>query len=805
MKHLLYILFLFPLTLFSQYEVFGSIKNIDSSSLSKVQVSVQGNAKTYKSDKNGFYQITALDTGSYMISYFLPHYKVRVERIKIDENSPKRIQVDIKLPKLQFESEVVDIQSTSDDFGLSRIPLIDKTSIYAGKNITLIDLDYSSGNKSSNNAREMFAKLPGINIWESDGGGIQVGIGTRGLSPNRTANFNTRQNGYDISADALGYPESYYSPPFEALEGIEIIKGAASLQYGTQFGGLLNFKIRKPAEKKIEFTSRNTYGTYNFFNTFNRISGTSKRFYYQAYYQYKRGDGWRDNAGFRQHQGFAQIGYHITENMDLRLEYTHMSYNAQQPGGLTDAQFNTNPQDSYRNRNWFQVRWNLLALNYDYKIRKNGFFNVRAFGMLASRDALGYLGKINQVDTETSRDLINSSFKNTGIELRYLHRYKIKNQHGAFLAGARGYIGKTNTKQGNAPNTQGPEFSFLNSDDVEQSNFDFPSHNISLFLENIFMIKKVTITPGIRFEHIKSRSEGFYKNYVIHPNGDTLSNTTIDDMKNSERNIVLAGLGVGYKPFKKGALMEIYGNISQNYRAINFTDIRVNNPNVLIDPDIKDEYGFTGELGLRGRIKSCFIYNLSGFYIFYGDKIGLAPEGIKRIRTNLGNARNVGLETFFELDILKLAKGDSSKYSLAVYSNFSYINATYITSKEPAYIGKNVEFVPNYTVRTGVRFGNKTFDINLKYSYVSSQFTDATNAVASSPDATIGEIPSYYILDMSGSYTFKKWFKLEAGITNMTNNMYFTRRATGYPGPGILPSEGIGGYLTLQFKIASKK
>jgi Fe(3+) dicitrate transport protein len=805
MKHLLYILLLFPLALFGQYEIHGSIKNKENNQLAKVQIELNGDPSNIRSDKQGNYSIPNLGEGKYTLSYFLGDYKVKIQYVVIDGNSPKRIQLDIQLARLKYQSEEVDIKLTNDDFGLNRIPLIDKTSIYAGKNITLIDLDYSSGNKSSNNAREMFAKLPGINIWESDGGGIQVGIGTRGLSPNRTANFNTRQNGYDISADALGYPESYYSPPFEALEGIEIIKGAASLQYGTQFGGLLNFRIRKAAEKKVEFTSRNTYGTYNFFNTFNRISGTVKRFYYQAYYQYKRGDGWRDNAGFGQHQAFAQIGYHITEDMDLRLEYTHMSYNAQQPGGLTDAQFNLNPQDSYRNRNWFQVRWNLLALNYDYKIGKNGYFNVRAFGMLASRDALGYLGKINQVDTETSRDLIHSSFKNTGMEIRYLHRYKMKEHHGAFLAGARGYIGKTNTKQGNAPNTSIADFSFLNEDNVEQSNFDFPSHNISLFAENIFLVDKFTITPGIRYEHIKSRSEGFYKSYVIHPNGDTLSNTTIDDMKNSERNIFLAGLGIGYKPFKDGQLMEVYGNISQNYRAINFTDIRVNNPNVLIDPNIKDEYGFTGELGLRGRIKSSFIYNVSGFYIFYGDKIGLAPEGIKRIRTNLGNARNVGLETFFELDILKLIKGDSSKYSLSVYSNFSYINATYITSKEPAYVGKEVEFVPNYTVRTGIRFGNKKFDINLKYSYVSSQFTDATNAVASSPDATIGQIPSYYILDMSASYTFKKWFKLEAGITNMTNNMYFTRRATGYPGPGILPSEGIGGYLTLQFKIASKK
>jgi hypothetical protein len=34
----------------------------------------------------------------------------------------------------------------------------------------------------------------------------------------------------------------------------------------------------------------------------------------------------------------------------------------------------------------------------------------------------------------------------------------------------------------------------------------------------------------------------------------------------------------------------------------------------------------------------------------------------------------------------------------------------------------------------------------------------------------------------------EKW-KLEAGVTNFTNNSYFTRRATGYPGPGIIPSD----------------
>ena len=76
-----------------------------------------------------------------------------------------------------------------------------------------------------------------------------LGIGGRGLSPNRSSNFNIRQNGYDISADALGYPESYYTPSSEAMDRIEIIRGAASLQYGPQFGGLVNFVMKEGPKK----------------------------------------------------------------------------------------------------------------------------------------------------------------------------------------------------------------------------------------------------------------------------------------------------------------------------------------------------------------------------------------------------------------------------------------------------------------------------------------------------------------------------------------------------------------------------
>jgi Fe(3+) dicitrate transport protein len=61
----------------------------------------------------------------------------------------------------------------------------------------------------------------GLTINESSDGGLQLSIGWW-IRLTWTSNFNTRQNGYDISADVLGYPESYYATPTEALEEIKL-------------------------------------------------------------------------------------------------------------------------------------------------------------------------------------------------------------------------------------------------------------------------------------------------------------------------------------------------------------------------------------------------------------------------------------------------------------------------------------------------------------------------------------------------------------------------------------------------------
>jgi len=703
---------------------------------------------------------------------------------------------------------------------LTNLKEVQGFSIYAGKKSEVIALNNIIGNLATNNPRQVYAKVAGLNIWESDGAGLQLGIGGRGLDPNRSANFNVRQNGYDISADALGYPESYYTPPTEALEKIEIVRGAASLQYGTQFGGLLNFKIKEPVKNKpIQLITRQTVGSFGLFNSFNNVSGTINKFSYNTYIQKKKGDGWRPNSGFDQVNFYMDLNYDISEKTTVGLDYTHMNYLAQQAGGLSDAMFLNNPNQSNRERNWFQVNWNLFSLNIDQKFSENTKANVRLFLLDASRKAIGYRTfRPETTDGGFERELLVGKFDTFGGEARVLHNYDFLGNKSTLLVGARYYQGNNTGEQGLGSNGSDANFSFINlnnyiggglrpEENIASSFYKYPNTNMSFFGENIFKIsEKLSITPGFRFEHIKTRAVGNYRTVVTNQAGDVRLDETIDEDRSYPRNFLLFGIGTSYElPFA-----ELYGNISQNYRSITFSDIRVVSPSSLIDPNIDDEKGFSFDLGLRGEVPRKLRYDVTAFLLNYNNRIGevSAVDGnsgvVKRIRTNVGKAVVYGLESLVQWNVLPTFNVLNNGHKLDVFANTSIIKSEYVKQFYKAAVtqikGNQVEFVPELNFKTGIQYAYRNFGTSFQYSYLSKQFSDATNSPVNGSSGTVGEIPAYDIMDLSFSYKWKKW-KIETGINNLLDKSYFTRRATGYPGPGIIPSDARSYYLTLQLKL----
>ena len=755
------------------------------------------------SDRDGRFEISVLDEGTYQVAVSFIGYKKFFSEISLKR---KVLHMDIAM-----EADVTELAQVelSEDYtrqtNITRLRSVEGTAIYAGKKNEVILVDHSMANKATNNSRQVYSKVPGLNIWESDGLGLQLEIGARGLSPHRTSNFNTRQNGYDISADALGYPESYYTPPSEAIQKIEIVRGAASLQYGTQFGGLLNFVLKTGADKPIEVIARQSVGSYGLHNTFVSLGGSKGKWRYYSFYQKKSREGWRPNSNTEAQTAFLSAQYQANSKLKIGLEYTHMDYLAQQPGGLDDITFETDPEKSFRSRNWFQVDWNIAAFTVDYKFNSRTVLNSRTFGLWANKDALGVLGRIDWPDANQQRDLLLARFENYGNETRLVHRYLIGEAESALLLGFRTYKGSTVKEQGTADSGSAAHFSFEDKFKSYGSYFEFPSFNTAFFVENLIRVNDcLSLTPGFRYDRIVTESEGYFHAYV----NETSSRTP--DAKKLDREVFLAGLGASYKCFTGG---ELYANFSQNYRAINFNDMQVINSNVVIDPSLEDEKGFNIDLGLRGRVWDAVEFDFSLFYLNYSNRIGYvqkyynvdtapSPDLVYksyRLSTNIGDSKTLGLESYIGWDVLSTFSSVENQ-KLNVFLNTSVQNGTYVSSKEKSIEGNQVELNPDLNVKCGVQYQYKALTGSVLFSHTSSQFSDAQNTLSPTPNALFGEIPAYSVVDLSTKYEKGK-FTVEAGINNVLNESYFTRRATGYPGPGIIPSDQRNYYLSIQVKL----
>ena len=758
--------------------------------------------KIYYSDSDGYFEFIK-NKNTVEIVFFIEGYILLSKQL--DEDN---VNLDIKLSsRVEQLNEVVVRANKKKIFQIRRMKDFEETSVFAGKKNEVILLELSMANLASNNARQIYNQIPGLNIYQNDDAGLQLNIGGRGLDPNRTSNFNTRQNGYDISADALGYPESYYTPPAEGLSEIQILRGAASLQYGTQFGGLINFIMKRPnLDKKLELITRNTIGSNNLFTNFTSLSSKGEKLNYYGYINYKKGDGFRINSNFESINTFQFLEYNFNDSTSLSSEITYLNYLAQQAGGLSDQMFKEDPYQSNRSRNWFEVDWLLYNIKYKKEFSDKTNFTFSFFGLEAKRNSLGFrTNRVSQVDSGQERDLIKGDFSNFGFESRLLTRYKAFKNKSYFLIGLKYYNSNSSSIQGPGSNGSDANFNFQNSlypNYNNQSDYTYPNKNIALFGENIFYLaENFSITPGFRYENIETKSDGFYRKINLDGAGNVIFNEKYDELDVKKRNFLLLGLGISYKPNRN---IEMYTNISENYRSVTFADISIINPAYAVNPNIDDEKGYTFDLGFRGNINRKISYDTNIFLLLYEDRIGFVqkvfPDGnVKSERGNVGNARINGIESLFDFDLNEIFFKNND-IDINYFVNYSYIQSEYLESDQVGIEGNSVEFVPNHNLKTGLKFGYKNLSFNFQYSFISKQFTDSSNAIGGNLSGVIGEIPKYSLADISLSYKLKN-LSFEAGVNNLFNEKYFTRRATGYPGPGIIPSAPRNLYFTMQIKF----
>ena len=229
----------------------------------------------------------------------------------------------------------------------------------------------------------------------------------------------------------------------------------------------------------------------------------------------------------------------------------------------------------------------------------------------------------------------------------------------------------------------------------------------------------------------------------------------------------------------------------------------------MVDPNLEDAKGYNADLGYRGKIQNYFQFDVSAYYLQYDNRVGTVtvtnPPGTTpatyRFITNVGASTSKGFEGYVEFNALK-AFTKNQHTDLIIFGSYGYTDAKYSGDhKDAATKGKKVENAPMNIFRGGVTAGYKNILVTGQISYVGETFSDANNTVTPTANGNTGLIPSYTVTDLTATYKFSKGFNIKAGINNLTDERYFTRRGGGYPGPGALPADGRTFFLSVGAKL----
>lgn len=696
-------------------------------------------------------------------------------------------------------SEII-IQGDAPNNHIGRLEPISGTYIFDGKKSEVISLKSQDANITDKTGRQIFAKVPGVFVYDMDGAGNQINISTRGLDPHRGWEFNVRKDGVITNSDMYAYPASHYSIPLESVERIELVRGTGSLQFGAQFGGMINYVTKEPdPDKKFGFESYNTLGSYNLLSTYNAVGGKLGKLKYHMSLAARTRNGYRQNEHTDYDAQSIVLYYDVSSKLQLRAEWSRSNYLYRIPGPLTDTMFEADPSQASRSRNYFSPDINVPSFRVKWKIAEKSNLELTSSALVGSRNSVLF------DRPATVRDTINLStnqfntrqvdidrFNSYTNELRILHGYSLGKQNSSISFGVQMMNNKLHRRQ-QGRGTTGSDYDLSLTNPVWGRDVILKTQNIALFAENNFKLSgRFSINAGVRYETGNSKMNG---TIVYYP-------TDKIPLK-LKRNFILMGSSFSYKI---RLTSELYGGIAQTYRPIIFKDLIPVEAFEKVDSEIKDADGYNAEIGFRGSY-SFLKWDITAFALQYNQRFGTIIQtdsagSFFTYRTNTGNSLTKGLEMFVQ-GYWNLSK----KSELTIFTSTTWMDGRYTSGSLKSgnnnvdIKGNKIESVPEIISRNGITFQYRKLSTTLLYSYTAETFADALNTEIPTASGSVGLVPAYGLLDINLSYKFSAILTFKVSLNNIADNQYFTKRPLFYPGPGIWPSDGRNGNISFIVKL----
>jgi Fe(3+) dicitrate transport protein len=671
------------------------------------------------------------------------------------------------------------------------LPPVEGTRINAGKKTSFVKPE-EFPTFAGNDYREVMATTPGIVVSEEPQSPI-INFGYRGLNSQRSEFTQVLKDGVSIKNEQFGFPETHYTPILDAVERIEVIRAGAALQFGSQPGGAINFVMKMPRQDApFHFTTKNVFGSYDYYRNYTEIDGTIGSLGYYFYYDHRQQEGFREaNSDYNLNGGSPRLVWDVTS--DSRFILTLDAYDEEhgEPGGMRRREAVNPPnsvfvEDGFTQSSRFFDRFRLeryyAMLEYQKFFSERTQLDIKAFGgyltRWSTRQRGGGFGTLpSGPDANTDSIQLRSDYTE-GLDARVRHDYNLFNDVSTIAGGIYFYhaLQDRRDERGQTPDAEHGTLRNLNTGVTWDG---------AIFAENRFKFGRLSIVPGMRLEFLNqsvdeevnvsnplhSQSDfnfvplfGLGLGYVLVEGQPILSAPPIAGGKGPEAKNPPAPVVTGFGPPR----VELYGTVSQAYRPITYGELVPTGASSVVNGDLKEGEALQFEYGVRGKPWPFLNFDVGGFYFTFDDQVGevILPNGFTSTQ-NIGDARYIGFEAATELDILSLINGGApSPYgNLLLYGNVTLLDAEFTSGPNS---GNTPAYAPNYQVKTGAIYSYKdTFKISLLGTLVDDEFGD-------DGDSFEGFIPAYNVWDLTAEFRFWKGRAgVFAGIRNLFDESYW--------------------------------
>lgn len=301
--------------------------------------------KGIHTSEEGSYEL-ALPAGKQIIEVRYIGYAHQRKEIQLGKG--ETLELDFRLVPETVEQEQVVV--TANKLGMDRdnVPM----------NVSVITRQEIEQSTESNILPVISAQVPGLFVTERGVTGFGLAGGSAGKISIRGVGGSDASfpvllliDGQPQFMGIMGHaiPDSYVSSD---IEKVEVVKGPASILYGTNaMGGALNLITRRQKEEGLSLRGRLMYGSFNTQKYAASAGFRQNRFSVLASYNHDQTDGDRPNSDFKIDNGYLKVGYEINGHFSLTADVSQSWFDAYDPGSI----YYPNPAEYDHKSHWVDI------------------------------------------------------------------------------------------------------------------------------------------------------------------------------------------------------------------------------------------------------------------------------------------------------------------------------------------------------------------------------------------------------------------------------------------------------------------